>query len=221
MRNLLVALIVTLSITSVAGSAQQMIISALYLDSIEWLKPAWWLIGLSISILANYLLFFWIFWRLIDYLHPGPDPHLREKRFNIWRIHTHTAGADPQTHAVGGAGAMNKVFAITHPQAQCKAPQRVIRPCRYHRGQFYSLRQRACSDAWRWGPGWIRDLLANPRGGDGRFQPQLADPQRIDLHTILPWREIIESQLGDTAQSYLPPGPESPWRSSDDLVSEP
>ncbi|MBJ9185998.1 inner membrane protein YhjD [Citrobacter koseri] len=62
--GLLVALIITLSITSIAGSAQQMIISALYLDSIEWLKPAWRLIGLAISIFANYLLFFWIFWRL-------------------------------------------------------------------------------------------------------------------------------------------------------------
>ncbi|EIF0627344.1 inner membrane protein YhjD [Salmonella enterica] len=62
--GLLVALIITLSITSIAGSAQQMIISALYLDSIEWLKPAWHLIGLAISIFANYLLFFWIFWRL-------------------------------------------------------------------------------------------------------------------------------------------------------------
>ena len=62
--GLLVALIVTLSITSVAGSAQQMIISALYLDYIEWLKPAWRGIGLTISIFANYLLFFWIFWRL-------------------------------------------------------------------------------------------------------------------------------------------------------------
>jgi membrane protein len=62
--GLLVALIVTLSITSVAGSAQQMIISALYLDYIEWLKPAWRGIGLAISIFANYLLFFWIFWRL-------------------------------------------------------------------------------------------------------------------------------------------------------------
>ncbi|HHT2266281.1 TPA: inner membrane protein YhjD [Citrobacter amalonaticus] len=62
--GLLIALIVTLSITSVAGSAQQMIISALYLDSIEWLKPTWRLIGLAISIFANYLLFFWIFWRL-------------------------------------------------------------------------------------------------------------------------------------------------------------
>ena len=57
--GLLIALIVTLSITSVAGSAQQLIISALYLDSIEWR-----LIGLAISIFANYLLFFWIFWRL-------------------------------------------------------------------------------------------------------------------------------------------------------------
>ncbi|GJL33194.1 inner membrane protein YhjD [Enterobacter hormaechei] len=62
--GLLVALIVTLSITSVAGSAQEMIISALYLDNIEWLKPAWRLIGLAISVFANYLLFFWIFWRL-------------------------------------------------------------------------------------------------------------------------------------------------------------
>ena len=62
--GLLIALIVTLSITSIAGSAQQMIISALYLDGIEGLKPAWRLIGLTISIFANYLLFFWIFWRL-------------------------------------------------------------------------------------------------------------------------------------------------------------
>jgi membrane protein len=62
--GLLVALIVTLSITSVSGSAQQMIISALYLDNIDWLKPAWRLVGLAISIFANYLLFFWIFWRL-------------------------------------------------------------------------------------------------------------------------------------------------------------
>lgn len=62
--GLLVALVVTLSITSVAGSAQQTIISALHLGNIEWLKPAWSLIGLLISIFANYLLFFWIFWRL-------------------------------------------------------------------------------------------------------------------------------------------------------------
>ena len=63
--GLLIALIVTLSITSVAGSAQQMIISALHLNSsIEWLKPTWRLIGPAISIFANYLLFFWIFWRL-------------------------------------------------------------------------------------------------------------------------------------------------------------
>lgn len=41
-----------------------MIISALYLDTIEWLKPVWHLVGLGISMLANYLLFFWIFWRL-------------------------------------------------------------------------------------------------------------------------------------------------------------
>lgn len=62
--GLLLALIVTLSITSISGAAQQMIISLLYLDNIEWLKPAWRSIGLAISVFANYLLFFWIFWRL-------------------------------------------------------------------------------------------------------------------------------------------------------------
>ncbi|AYN28342.1 MULTISPECIES: inner membrane protein YhjD [Buttiauxella] len=62
--GLLVALVVTLSITSVAGSAQTMLIGLLHLDGIEWLKPVWHLVGLVISISANYLLFFWIFWRL-------------------------------------------------------------------------------------------------------------------------------------------------------------
>ncbi|WP_435928607.1 inner membrane protein YhjD [Dryocola sp. BD613] len=62
--GLLIALIITLSITSVAGSAQDTIISLLHLDGIDWLKPVWYLVGLTISILANYLLFFWIFWRL-------------------------------------------------------------------------------------------------------------------------------------------------------------
>lgn len=62
--GLLIALIVTLSITSIAGSAQTMLIGLLHLDGIEWLKPVWHLVGLAISILANYLLFFWIFWRL-------------------------------------------------------------------------------------------------------------------------------------------------------------
>jgi membrane protein len=62
--GLLIALIVTLSITSIAGSAQATIIRFLHLGGIDWLKPAWHLIGLAISIFANYLLFFWIFWRL-------------------------------------------------------------------------------------------------------------------------------------------------------------
>lgn len=62
--GLLIALIITLSITSISGAAQQTIINILHLDAIGWLKPAWRLIGLSISVFANYLLFFWIFWRL-------------------------------------------------------------------------------------------------------------------------------------------------------------
>lgn len=62
--GLLIALIITLSITSIAGSAQTILMTFLHLESIEWLKPAWHLVGMMISIFANYLLFFWIFWRL-------------------------------------------------------------------------------------------------------------------------------------------------------------
>ncbi|MFS2221601.1 inner membrane protein YhjD [Pantoea sp. B65] len=62
--GLVLALIITLSLTSVAGAAQAAIVSALGLDHIEWLRPAMTIIALSISILANYLLFLWIFWIL-------------------------------------------------------------------------------------------------------------------------------------------------------------
>ncbi|KAA5936929.1 inner membrane protein YhjD [Pantoea sp. Bo_2] len=62
--GLMLALIITLSLTSVAGSAQATIVSALGLDGIDWLRPALTIIATSISVLANYLLFLWIFWIL-------------------------------------------------------------------------------------------------------------------------------------------------------------
>ncbi|MBN3053508.1 inner membrane protein YhjD [Pectobacterium brasiliense] len=62
--GLVIALIITLFLTSVAGTAQNMIVNALGLDGIEWLRPALTLIALSISIFANYLLFLWIFFVL-------------------------------------------------------------------------------------------------------------------------------------------------------------
>ncbi|AFR05524.1 inner membrane protein YhjD [Pectobacterium carotovorum subsp. carotovorum] len=62
--GLVIALIITLFLTSVAGTAQNMIVTALGLDGIEWLRPALTLIALSISIFANYLLFLWIFFVL-------------------------------------------------------------------------------------------------------------------------------------------------------------
>ena len=62
--GLMLALVITLSLTSVAGAAQAAIVQALGLDHIEWLRPAMTIITLSISIFANYLLFLWIFWIL-------------------------------------------------------------------------------------------------------------------------------------------------------------
>lgn len=62
--GLMLALVITLSLTSVAGSAQETIVHALGLDGIEWLRPALTIIATSISVLANYLLFLWIFWIL-------------------------------------------------------------------------------------------------------------------------------------------------------------
>ncbi|ADU71122.1 inner membrane protein YhjD [Pantoea sp. At-9b] len=62
--GLMLALVITLSLTSVAGAAQAAIVQALGLDHIEWLRPALTIITLIISIFANYLLFLWIFWIL-------------------------------------------------------------------------------------------------------------------------------------------------------------
>lgn len=62
--GLLIALIITITLTSVAGAAQATIVKTLGLDSIEWLRPVWTLIGLTIAIVANFLLFLWIFWIL-------------------------------------------------------------------------------------------------------------------------------------------------------------
>ncbi|MEC5319512.1 inner membrane protein YhjD [Brenneria populi subsp. brevivirga] len=62
--GLMVALVVTLFLTSIAGTAQNAIVNALGLQGIEWLRPAMTLIALSISIFANYLLFLWIFFVL-------------------------------------------------------------------------------------------------------------------------------------------------------------
>ena len=62
--GLVLALIITLSLTSIAGSAQKTIVDALGLGGIEWLRPVMTSIALVISIAANYLLFLWIFWML-------------------------------------------------------------------------------------------------------------------------------------------------------------
>lgn len=62
--GLVLALIITLSLTSIAGAAQKTIVDALGLGGIEWLRPVMTSIALVISIAANYLLFLWIFWML-------------------------------------------------------------------------------------------------------------------------------------------------------------
>lgn len=60
--GLLAALAITLSLTAVAGSAQKIIVHALGLDHIGWLRLVLTTITPIISIIANYLLFLWIFW---------------------------------------------------------------------------------------------------------------------------------------------------------------
>ncbi|WP_339056850.1 inner membrane protein YhjD [Candidatus Regiella endosymbiont of Tuberolachnus salignus] len=74
--GLLIALIITLSLTSIAGSAQVMIINTLGLNGIEWLRPLMTLVTLAISITANCLLFIWILWILPRH-HPQKKALLR------------------------------------------------------------------------------------------------------------------------------------------------
>jgi membrane protein len=60
--GLVLALILTIVLTSIAGSAQTMLINALGLNSVPWLKTPLTFVTLFISIGANYLMFLWIFW---------------------------------------------------------------------------------------------------------------------------------------------------------------
>lgn len=62
--GLMLALVIALSLNSIAGSAQVSIIQALGLEHVEWLRPVMTAIALSISVTANYLIFLWIFWIL-------------------------------------------------------------------------------------------------------------------------------------------------------------
>ncbi|MBS0856245.1 inner membrane protein YhjD [Tatumella sp. JGM16] len=62
--GLMLALVIALSLTSVAGSAQATIVHALGLDHIDWLRPVMTIIALTISVSANFLIFLWIFWVL-------------------------------------------------------------------------------------------------------------------------------------------------------------
>lgn len=62
--GLVTALVLTILLTSIAGSAQESIVNTLGLGHIEWLRPALTSIALTISIGANFLMFLWIFWML-------------------------------------------------------------------------------------------------------------------------------------------------------------
>ncbi|WP_159566800.1 inner membrane protein YhjD [Budvicia diplopodorum] len=70
--GLVMALILTIALTSIAGSAQQSLVNALGLGNIEWLRPALTIITIIISITANYLMFLWIFWML-----PTQHPNMK------------------------------------------------------------------------------------------------------------------------------------------------
>lgn len=70
--GLVTALILTIALTSIAGAAQKSIVDALGLGEIEWLRPALTVIAMSVSIMANFLMFLWIFWML-----PKPRPNTR------------------------------------------------------------------------------------------------------------------------------------------------
>lgn len=62
--GLVTALILTIALTSIAGSAQKSIVDVLDLGEIEWIRPVLTIITLGISITANFLMFLWIFWML-------------------------------------------------------------------------------------------------------------------------------------------------------------
>ncbi len=74
--GLVIALVLSISLNSIAGSAQSTIVNALGLDHITWLRPLVTVSALCISIASNYLIFLWIFWILPRHK-PRKKPLLR------------------------------------------------------------------------------------------------------------------------------------------------
>lgn len=62
--GLVIALFITLSLTTLASTARTQVVYALGLEGVVWLSPLLAAITLVISIAANYLLFLWLFWIL-------------------------------------------------------------------------------------------------------------------------------------------------------------
>lgn len=62
--GLLFTLFFSIAMTSIAGSAQDWLVSFFHLDKFEELRPLVTGIALSISILSNYCMFLWLFWIL-------------------------------------------------------------------------------------------------------------------------------------------------------------
>lgn len=62
--GLMIALVIAVSLNSIAGSAQASILHALGLDHIVWLRPVTTIVALIISVSSNFLIFLWIFWIL-------------------------------------------------------------------------------------------------------------------------------------------------------------
>lgn len=74
--GLMIALIFSLSLNSIAGSAQASIVTALGLEHVSWFRPVLTVLALTISIVANFLIFLWIFWILPRH-QPQKKPLLR------------------------------------------------------------------------------------------------------------------------------------------------
>lgn len=70
--GLVIALVISISLSSIAGSAQATIVNALGLSDIVWLRPLLTAVALCVSVGCNYLIFLWIFWIL-----PRHQPHKR------------------------------------------------------------------------------------------------------------------------------------------------
>ncbi|MCY1547095.1 hypothetical protein D9M68_831290 [compost metagenome] len=91
-----------------------------------------------------------------------------------------------------------------HAQAELERPERIVRPRRHHGRKRITVSSVLFTDRLRRIPGRVGSLGCNGGGSNWRAPAFTADPQRVGMHHVLPFRVIVQTVLGEVDNDAFP-----------------